>query len=140
MTQINLIAAGQLPLRRATPVQLTVAWFMLGIILWGVSAFVLPQFGQIFKDFKTAPPALTRAVLEVSRWCQGIYGSFGISAALMMIPFAAAFFARQTPAPADSYRKMMRVMIILLGLIMMAIVLALFLPMITLIQTTSSPK
>jgi type IV pilus assembly protein PilC len=42
-----------------------------GGILTGIMVFIIPKFEEIFKDFGVALPALTRGLIDTSRWVAG---------------------------------------------------------------------
>ena len=110
--------------------------------------FVVPRFEAIFKGFGTKLPALTEWLLIASRWTRG-----GLWVLFVVLPvpfgFLVALVQPVRPEPEDpgdvraprrrrpSTRWLFRLVALAIVLIALVTVLALFLPMIALIQAVS---
>jgi type IV pilus assembly protein PilC len=123
--------------------------FLAGAIIAVAIAFIMllvvPRFEQIFKDFGTKLPALTQVVLQLAR----ITASGGW-VALTLLPVIAGFLGAlippEEPLPEVTEggrrrrRRMtvvMRATVLILFVIAGVTILALFLPMISLINAVS---
>jgi type II secretory pathway component PulF len=101
------------------------------------------RFEATFKDFHTDLPTATILLLGFSRVMLNAFGWIPLLAGVIGIPF---LWPLVVPPPADestarNRRRWMRLFIfIIIGLMVGFVVLALFAPMISLIQTVSSPK
>ena len=107
-----------------------------------VGVRVLPRFQRIFEDFRTDLPLIARIVLGFSRWCTRDYGWV----ALLLLPTLPATIDRLNGRrwAKEGVSRRTR---ILFGLFMLMAVLAfcfvivaLFSPMIPLVNVVSSPK
>ena len=145
MTQLDLPAPTLRVRKPITSVRLTVGSYILVCLLLCLFGLGVPQFRQIFEDFKTDPPALTRWSLGFSRWVLNDYGWVWLLLAPAIVPIAITqLFWR----PQTSQQSVLRTLIgagivfALVVLITAGTMIALFLPMMSLssIQSTSSPR
>ena len=127
------------------------AGLIVSLVLLLDLLFVVPRFETIFKDFGTKLPALTQWLLDASRWT-----SRGLWIVFLVLPVAMGFLvARVQPvAPEPTHPGETRLprrrrpgswwifRLAMLGIliIILVTVLALFLPMISLIQSVSAGK
>src|SRR5438874_2459751 len=134
-----------------------------------IMIFVIPKFEQIFKDFKVNLPDVTKALLVVSRWFANDYGwayviafpfifiavlklarmseggKYAVDIVKLKIPIlggivSKSVIARFTRTLGTLISILEPVMVVVLGLIVGFIVIALFMPMITLIGAVSGTK
>lgn len=57
-----------------------------GLILTGIMVFIIPKFEEIFKDFGVALPALTRILINTSRWVAGTNQGQSIPGFIVLLP------------------------------------------------------
>ena len=103
--------------------------------------FVVPMFAATFRDFATTLPRATLLLIICSRWCI----SYGLVPLLLTFVFAAslAVILALRPDGANVLRRTVTVSFaILLGMLVIEVlflVIALFAPMLNLIQSVSKP-
>ncbi|MFA6046426.1 MAG: type II secretion system F family protein [Phycisphaerales bacterium] len=57
-----------------------------GLILTGIMVFIIPKFEEIFKDFGVALPALTRMLINSSRWVAGANKGQAVPGFIILLP------------------------------------------------------
>lgn len=57
-----------------------------GLILTAIMIFIIPKFEEIFKDFGVALPALTRLLINSSRWVAGTNQGQAIPGFIVLLP------------------------------------------------------
>ena len=126
------------------------AGIIVAMVLLVDLLFIVPRFETIFKDFAVKLPVMTQWLLIASRWARG-----GLWVLFLVLPvlfgFVVAMVQRLGPEPdglaeAHASRRrrlgswwMFRLAMAAILAIALVTVLALFLPMITLIQAVSEP-
>lgn len=125
-----------------------VSWTFLlaGMALWGYAlllAYVAGRFEQIFMDFNTALPVMTRLVLGTARWLRDPLGGMVtmglvIGGMAFLIPLVFAW-RRQDPAERKVVRLGVVVALFVVGWIVITVVAAasLLLPMISLMGSVT---
>jgi type II secretory pathway component PulF len=88
MTQLQLENPETRLPRPITSVPLTVGAYFIALPLLFMLMFIVPNFEQIFKDFKTEPPALTRLAMSLSHWCANDYGWAWLLVLPAIVPIA----------------------------------------------------
>ena len=104
------------------------------ICIWGVSAIVMlvvPKFESIFRDFGVQLPTLTVIILALSHF---LYPWGAIPA--LAAPVALGFLVQTFPNPSAARWLRLVLIVVSMGLILL-LVIALFMPMITLIGNMS---
>jgi type II secretory pathway component PulF len=139
MTQINVMAPDLLPRKPITSVGLTIALAVLVVPLVGMLVFVVPKYAQIFKDFHTELPAATAVLLYVSRCCANVYVAAGLLLVPVVVPILTTRLFWRPHAPRRS-GKQFAIVALVVVCVYALITVALFAPMIALIQTVSSPQ
>jgi type II secretory pathway component PulF len=135
---------GLSPLSYSAPLislRLMFPMWMFGTAALGFLVFVLPQFERIFKDFKTELPGITKVLLAFGRWVGNDYGWVMMLPIVVGVPFAVGWLLSLGGTNAEDYKWRRRwaslLSVIVMGLIALLIILALFAPMISLIQSVS---
>jgi hypothetical protein len=114
-----------------------IAGLVITFLLVGIGVLA-SRFEQIFRDFNIALPLLTRMVLGVCHFVQAMY-----FIPLAAIPVATAFLpklAQRKGTTDTTERRIMRfgigtlIVLFLAGLIVVVSVIALFMPMVSLMQ------
>ncbi len=110
-------------------------------IAWSIAfGAAVPRFDLIFRDFGTKLPAVTQIVLDIARW-RGGWGWIAVWVVPIVLGFLAPFVA---PARAgrrnQNQRWITALMLLLTGILVGLVVIALFLPMMALIQNVSPGK
>jgi len=114
-------------------------WIAAG--LW-VSAVVAQRFEATFRNFKTTLPLLTVMLLSFSHLFLNDFGWVLILLAVVVVPF---LWANLFPAPDDPFARRMRrrwlrlAVGLLLVMWLLFVVMGLFAPMISLVQSVSTP-
>ncbi|HEV7298754.1 MAG TPA: hypothetical protein VGN72_05260 [Tepidisphaeraceae bacterium] len=114
---------------------------VLSVSVWVVlvllAMFVTPIFESIFINFKTELPGFTKLVLSMSRWVGRDYGWLLLAPAFFAIPFALlpVFRAQAAAGRQIRWRLMQRLVYTFTMLIVGAYVLAMVLPMASVIET-----
>jgi type IV pilus assembly protein PilC len=115
---------------------------LLAVIFFTL-VFVVPRFEAIFKDFGTQMPALTIYLLDASRFAVRFWWlCLTVAIAIPIVcGFIIGLVARGGDAnPSTRFGRRLSivgVVLLLLGLYLVLLVIALFLPMINLIQAVS---
>src|SRR5215212_7370039 len=120
---------------RALVTHLT-GWFFGGVLLATAALMVIPRFEGTFKDFKLDLPELTKVVLSSARWLRH-YGWV-----LLPLPFVhAVLVALWYPGAGSGARRTYRLLLSLCVCgIFGAVILAMFLPYITLLEGIAGTK
>jgi hypothetical protein len=143
MTQLQSESPESRPRRPITSVPLTIGAYFVALTLLFMLLFVIPNFEQIFKDFRTDLPALTRLAIGLSHWCANDYGWTWILVMPAILPIAATRILWHPRIPQQQWRRTLIWVAVALAIILLitgGTVLALFLPMTRLTQSVSSPK
>jgi len=134
----NAILDYQAPARqRVFSLRAFLAAAIIQAVLFALLGLIVPRFEPIFQSFGVRLPALTQLLLELSRWFRDVGWII-----ILPLPFVIGFgvgLLTQAPA-ADAPRRNWRlasIVILIVGVIVIVTVVALFLPMITLIQAVS---
>jgi type II secretory pathway component PulF len=139
MMQIDYMASDLLPRKPVTSFRLTLALAVIVFPLLGTMLFVVPRFEQIFKDFHTALPASTMALLYASRCCQNLY----VAGSFLLVPIVLPILMTQLfwrPVVKQRRRWWELATVLVFVCTFMFIIVSLFAPMIALVQTASSPR
>jgi len=117
----------------------------LSLVVWlavvAPICFIVPRFTIIFRDFKTQIPALTKTLLEVSSW----FSAYGWAIFLLLcltIPAIGLWidFHAPTDKSIKRYAGVTTLIAIMLYLVLGALmVIAMFMPMVALIDTVAGP-
>lgn len=103
-------------------------------------AILVPRFEPIFESFEVKLPLFTGVLLAVSRWFRDI-GWIILLPMPLVIGFAVGMLTKARPPGAPSRKaRLAAIVILVVGAIVMITAIALFLPMISLIQGVSSPR
>jgi type II secretory pathway component PulF len=114
---------------------------VLSVSVWVVlvllAMFVTPMFESIFINFKTELPGFTKLVLSICRWVSNDYGWLLLSPVFFALPFALIPLFRAGIAMGRQirWRLVQRLVYTLVTLIVGAYVLAMLLPMASVIET-----
>jgi hypothetical protein len=104
----------------------------------------VPRFDQIFRDFKTDMPAVTKLLLVIARGCAQSYIWIPALAVIVLLPFGLTrlcWFDRPEPAIARRRQRRICAAMLFIGLMgAMLFVAGLLAPMVSLIQTVSGPS
>ena len=122
---------------KSRPIFSVSTFVVSAVCIWGVTAaFVLvaPKFEPIFRDFGVQLPAVTIAVLTVSR----LLYPWGILPALIA-PIALGFLVQTFPNPASA-RWVRLALVVVAAILIFLLVIGLFMPMITLIGNMSGGR
>lgn len=114
-------------------------------VFFGTQLFVVPQFEQTFKDFGTKLPTVTVILLDLSRLCDRFwYACLAMTIAAPVVlgflvgltkPRHAVATARLTPIQRRA--AFLLPTLLFLGIYIFILIVALFLPMINLLQAVS---
>lgn len=140
--------AGQLPpARPPLPVLdlwLAVRVWSFGIVVMAIAVLIVPRLEVVFKDFKTELPGITKWILQFSRT---VASSWFVAMPLLTaifggLPFVLTAIARAGANNHADYKNRLRwlnLVVLLIGtLFTLVFVLALFLPVIRLVDSVSA--
>lgn len=108
-------------------------------LIFGMAVVVTPRFAQVFMDFKTELPAVTKVYLAISQAMQHAVFA-GLVWCVCLIPALVTLL--YVPPPESHYHQWARritrwgAMLVLLGFVVLT-ALAVFMPMISLITAVS---
>jgi hypothetical protein len=139
MICVDPIPAVHLPRKPITSISLTIALGVIVVPLLATLVFVVPRFEQIFEDFHSGLPLMTLVLLYVSRCCANVY----VFVSLLFVPVVVPILTTQLfwrPLPPRRSRKQFAIVLLVILCEYVLITLALFPPMIGLIQTVNSPQ
>jgi hypothetical protein len=121
---------------------LTVPLWTVGFLLLAFLLLAVPKFEQIFKDFKTELPFVTRLLLGVSRWVCSDYGWVFMTPAVVALPILLGCLIGLGARSQAAYRSRTRWARLLVYMTIILVVLmtvwSLFAPMIALVNSVSS--
>jgi type II secretory pathway component PulF len=129
--------------RPITTVGLSLLFGFVYVFLVAISVFVAPRFEMILQDFKADVPGITVLFLAM---CRGIRNYYGW---LLLLPLAIGMpivITQLTWRPGSTRQRGMRLLgtigitFILFAIFVVFVVLALFLPMVALIDAASAPR
>ncbi len=114
-----------------------------------VMVIILPPMQYLWRDFNAPLPALTQAMVDFSQWVRGDLGwlsllilPMGLSLVTGVIGFVFRR-GRQAPPSASSRWVGWRGMVLIVGLLLMGLaaltIIAIFLPIVSLIESVSQP-
>jgi type II secretory pathway component PulF len=111
-------------------------------LVTALAFIVVPRFEQIFKDMKTDLPSITIVVLTISRWLSHSGGIVlvWIVSAIVPLLIALTWHPATDKARWRQRRWIYRLFVLAVGCLVMVIVLALFAPLISMINSINGPK
>ena len=109
----------------------------IGVITLAM-VFVIPRFEQIFKDFKMDLPGPTKLLLAISRWFTNNYGWAVSAVACTALAVGLAFLDGRARRRGRWFYPLLAALVFV-GVVVF-VVIALFLPMITLVEGISGTK
>ena len=122
-----------------SPLPTFVAYAIVYVVVGGVMFFAVPNFEQIFKDFKTELPGSTKLMLLFARWFREI-GWLVLMPVPIIVPFALNKLAppRLEPRPNRHWRiaGITSIALLAIGVLML---ISIWMPVMTLFTTVSSP-
>lgn len=112
---------------------------VVAVIAHVVLAIVAPRFERLFVDVNLTLPLLTKVFLGVSRWYANAYGWAVVAPLIVGIPILIVLGLG--PWRSRQRRRLGRVLAVLtIGALLTTAILALLLPMLTLMEGMSSTK
>jgi len=115
-----------------------IRWLLVGGVFAIVLAGVVPRFEQLFRDFKLQLPWSSQLLLALSRWFVNDYGWVPA----VPLPFLLAYLLSlpgHTPQEKRKVRRWERLLaFLLIAAFLVYVIVALFMPMISLIEAISS--
>lgn len=120
-----------------------VLWGVFGGVAWAILGFIPSRFTSFFGDFKVELPGMTQALLGVSRGLHTIWGVGSLATLCLIMPVVIYALNGNRLEGEDillSLRTTRRIVWLLYALMTAFAMLALFLPMMHLIDAVSGHK
>jgi hypothetical protein len=118
-------------------------WVIFGIMMTALLAIITPHFEQIFRDFKVSLPGQTIIWINLSRWFIHDFGWLFFWSGCLVMPLVIFLINGNRLGGQGtrlSVRATRRILFLLTALIIIWAILALFTPMLALVEAASSHR